>query len=106
VAKQAAAASADWNQSRTLVVANKCDLMTPPETLDGELLTISATTGAGVSSLIVAMAQQLVPHAPPVESAVPFTDRQVDLLRELLGRCQSAEVDSAEDSLEQLLSGD
>ena len=106
VAKQAEAVSAPWNHERTLIAVNKCDLATPPAELGGEFLVVSATTGAGVPQLIDAMAQRLVPQVPPADTAVPFTDRQVDLLRELFNRCQATDVASAVDSLQQLLSGD
>jgi tRNA modification GTPase len=104
VARQAETASAIWPQERTLIAANKCDLAQSPAELPGELLTVSATTGAGVPQLINAMAQRLVPQAPPVEAAVPFTERQIDLLRELLGQLQADQVVSADDCFTQLLS--
>ena len=103
--KQAEAVAAPWNRTRTLIVVNKCDLATPPAELGGEFFTVSATTGVGIPQLIGAMAQRLVPQVPPPDAAVPFTERQVDLLRVLLDHCQAAQVAAAENSFEQLLSG-
>jgi tRNA modification GTPase len=104
VTQQSAAVSATWPPERTLIAVNKCDQAQLPAESNSELLLLSATTGAGLPQLIDTMAQRLVPQAPPVGSGVPFTERQIDLLRELLGQLQAEQVGSAADGIEQLLS--
>ena len=47
----------------------------------GPGIATSAKTGAGISELIEAIAGRLVSQAPPPGVAVPFTQRQVDLLQ-------------------------
>jgi tRNA modification GTPase len=68
-----------------LVVANKSDL--PPAWSSGDpnlepraIATVSAERGDGISSLICAIIERLVPDPPPPESAVPFRDAHVEVL--------------------------
>ena len=104
VASQAEAVSATRPSERTIIAINKCDLAQSTPESSGKLLMLSATIGAGLPLLIEEMARRLVPEVPPVGSAVPFTERQIDLLGELLGQVQAEQVDSAADCIEHLLS--
>ena len=58
-----------------LLVANKADLPDAwnPSSLNGDLIRVSATTGAGLPELTAAIVRRLVPSAPPAGAAVPFT---------------------------------
>jgi tRNA modification GTPase len=86
---------ADWPQA--IVVHNKADLTPPGDRRtagsparaghwpEGEALRppgcwTSATMGMGIEGLLAAIAQRLVPGAPPPGAPVPFTRRQVDVL--------------------------
>lgn len=104
-AKQAEEASSQLDKTKTLIVANKCDLATPPKQLGGEYLAISATTGTNIAQLIDVMAGRLVPEVPTSQAAVPFTQRQADLLNDLFEYCRASQVVAAKGSLERLLSG-
>jgi tRNA modification GTPase len=66
-----------------IVAANKCDLpsvWTPEDS--SSTLRVSAKTGEGIEALAERLVAELVPRVPPAETAVPFTDRHVTLLRE------------------------
>jgi tRNA modification GTPase len=77
-----------------LVVHNKCDLVHsgfPPEAQAGAPhyaerrpagLAVSALTHEGIDRLLQHVRERLVPDPPPPGAAVPFTTRQVRLLRQ------------------------
>lgn len=65
---------------RSLVVHNKCDIMTPDGPPRREGLSTSATRGDGIDALAAAIARRLAPEAPPPGAAVPFTQAQVEAL--------------------------
>ncbi len=106
VARQAEDVAAPWNRLRTLIVVNKCDLAIPPTSLAGEFLAISATVGTGIPELIETLARRLVPRPPPPAAAIPFTLRQVDLLRETLDHCRAERIAAAGDAIRRLLVAD
>ena len=59
--------------ARALWVVNKCDLQGfLPITTSSNLLATSALTRQGLSELIDAIVQRLVPKEPPPGSALPF----------------------------------
>ena len=72
---------AEW--PRALLVAHKCDL---PDTWGDEVspqaVRVSSLTGEGVEQFAQVLSQQLVPEVPPNGTPIPFTLRQVTLLRE------------------------
>lgn len=105
VAQQAETAEAHYDPQRALIAVNKCDLAVPPAELSGEFFRISATVGTGVGEMIEAVARRLVPHVPLQDSAVPFTEQQVRLLRDSLEHCRRGDTSSAIVSLDQLLTG-
>jgi tRNA modification GTPase len=79
---------------RTLTVLNKCDLaplseLAPRAISDDNALRISALTGVGLETLIGAIVQCLVPAAPQRGDAIPFTQRQIDRLRQALAAVQN-----------------
>ena len=63
-----------------MVVYNKCDL---PHDLSNRpsAMTVSALRGGRIAELASAIASRLVPDIPPGGEAIPFTSRQIDLLR-------------------------
>lgn len=70
----------DWPDA--VVAANKCDLPNLwGSALPAGALVLSAASGAGVEALAGRIAAKLVPEAPPAGTAVPVTQRQVELLR-------------------------
>ena len=105
VAQQAEDVAAPWNRLRTLIVVNKCDLAAPPAHWEGDFLAVSATLGTGLPELIETVARRLVPQAPPAGGAVPFTLRQIKLLREALEHFRHA-PSAAADALTRMLAND
>jgi tRNA modification GTPase len=71
-----------------LVVGNKADLPSPWPAADLARLDarVSALSGAGIDSLAQRIARWLVPHVPEKGEAVPFTERQVLLVKETARR--------------------
>ncbi|RMG02590.1 MAG: GTP-binding protein, partial [Planctomycetota bacterium] len=65
-----------------VLVWNKTDLPAHPanESIESDCA-VSAATGAGLDRLLNTIAQRLVPEPLPPGAPVPFTDRQIDLLR-------------------------
>ncbi len=79
------------NGKRTLTVWNKIDLSRDKaraalgqNQLAQEVLYTSARDGIGISELLAAIAKQLVPIAPAPGTAVPFRQRHIDILKDLL----------------------
>lgn len=66
---------------RQIVVHNKCDAAPVPSDNRPLGLAVSALTKAGLAELEQAIAAALVPNPPPPGTAVPFTERQVAMLR-------------------------
>jgi tRNA modification GTPase len=87
--------------SNALVVLNKSDLLTADQATDaGDLslrsaLRTSAITGDGVEALGKQIAARLVPDAPPPGAAVPFTQRQEELLRAALAAVERGDLGEA-----------
>ena len=103
--------------SRVLHVANKIDLvgrhggeqpadappvMAPPDTAPSDTVSTSATLGTGIEELIVAIAERLVPSAPPPGTAVPFSESQITAITRAIDQLASNELPSASQSLRQL----
>jgi len=68
-------------------------------------LWLSALTGQGLPTLIRTMTRRLVPDPPPPGSAVPFTDRQIQLLRAARLALRRHDFAAATDALQTILSG-
>ena len=68
-------------------------------------LWLSALTGQGLPPLIQAMTRRLVPDPPPPGSAVPFTDRQIQLLRTAWLALRRHDLTTALNSLRTILCG-
>ncbi|MBA2113417.1 GTPase [Bremerella alba] len=86
-----------------LHVVNKIDLagdIRVPNS--GEMLATSAVTGQGVPELITSIVSRLIPYVPQTHQPLPFTDRQVDGLRQLHCQVQRRQFDDALQSIEKL----
>jgi tRNA modification GTPase len=66
---------------RQLVIHNKCDAAPVPSDSRPQGLAVSALTKAGLAELEQAISAALVPIPPPPGTAVPFTERQIQLLQ-------------------------
>jgi tRNA modification GTPase len=95
---------------RALLVANKSDL--PPawtaaalERDIGPVVVISAERGDGISNLIAAITDRLVPTPPPAASAVPFRAAHVELLTRARECLASGDRAAALQVLETMITG-
>ncbi len=87
--------------TQLLLVINKIDLtgpMTPANPL-----TTSALTGQGIEQLLTAIVKQLVPAAPAPGAAVPFTIRQINLLKVAREAIKRGDIKSVTDTLDEVL---
>ena len=74
-------------------------------TTEGAPLRTSALTGDGIGVLGRQIATQLVPDVPPRGAGVPFTPRQLGLLRAALDATKQADVAVASAHVQELLVG-
>jgi tRNA modification GTPase len=65
---------------RSLLVHNKADLSRAAHLDRPPGIVVSAITGQGIGSLASAISSRLVPDPPGAGTAVPFTERQMELL--------------------------
>lgn len=96
--EQAAECDVALEPQRLMVVLNKWDLA-PLASAAGAVMAISAATGMGVEALQARIVEALAPVVPAAGEAVPFTDRQVQLLREALARCEAGDAGAARRAL-------
>lgn len=68
-------------------------------------LWVSARTGHGLPELIQKIVRGLVPEPPPPGAAVPFTDRQIQLLQAAQHALRRNDPAAAQDALQAILSG-
>jgi tRNA modification GTPase len=101
--QQAEAVAAPWDQSRTLVAVNKCDLAAPPAELESVSHLISASAGTGIPELMEVIVQRLVSEVPQPGAAVPFTARQVELLAHVRDYCRAKRFSEADRAILELL---
>ena len=64
----------------SILVASKSDLISAWDTAEVGATSVSATTGAGIDSLIEALVIALVPQLPAVEAVFPVSNRQASCL--------------------------
>jgi tRNA modification GTPase len=86
-----------------LVVHNKCDLPSIAASGRPAGIHVSAVTGLGLEELKHAMTARMTPDPPWPGAAVPFTVRQVGLLREAQRHLAAQEHAAAQDCLQRLL---
>jgi tRNA modification GTPase len=80
-------------QIHPLVILNKIDLLaSPPIAAYADVVPTSALTRLGIESLLRAIAQRLAPTPTQPGDALPFTPRQVDLLRLALAAVDHANL--------------
>lgn len=87
---------------KQLLVLNKIDRISDPN-LPGDLIATSATTGAGIDSLLAAIATALVPEVPASGAAVLFNERQQQGVRMALELCRAGNATGAVGVLAELL---
>lgn len=85
-----------------LVVWNKCDLIDSGSDARAPGRLVSALTGAGLAPLLGEIARRLVPLPPPPGSPVPFTARQMELLRRAHAAAREGDAARALALLQQL----
>jgi tRNA modification GTPase len=96
---------------RSLVVAHKCDLLPYAATdrwSDSEAADwhrVSSKTGEGIEALVAAISQRLVPRLPAPDALVPFTERQVEILRRALEAADRVDKTSLARALGELVDG-
>ena len=89
-------------QSRALIVANKCDLPAA-WTPEPEMITISAERGDGIDRLVTEMVARLVPTPPLAGVGIPFRKSQVRALVEAERLLSEGEATNAAALLERFL---
>ena len=72
---------------KALILFNKCDLPTCSSTERPTGIVLSAATQAGVDELLHAISGRFVPNVPLPGKPVPFTDRQVQRLKQMQDAC-------------------
>jgi tRNA modification GTPase len=87
---------------KQLLVLNKIDRISDPN-LPGDLIATSATTGAGIDSLLAAIATALVPEVPASAAAVLFNEWQQQGVHSAFEFCQTGEAARAAEVLAELL---
>ena len=106
------AAGREWREElgvaaidRVLIVVNKADRVDVERraTWGADICSTSALTGDGLPALLSTIATRLVPIVPQRE-AIPFTARQVELLRAALDATNRSRSDEAQALLAQLAS--
>lgn len=87
----------------SLLVVNKTDRIAADRRLAGDVdaAYVSALTGDGLSALLTEISRRLVPELPGRE-AIPFTARQVELLRAALEAVNRSLIDESQALLAQL----
>jgi tRNA U34 5-carboxymethylaminomethyl modifying GTPase MnmE/TrmE len=88
-----------------IVVHNKNDAAQTTRDKRPPGLATCALDGSGVDQLIVHLAQQLVPSPPAQGAAVPFTERQITGLQDLLTQLDKGNPKNADAILRELLTG-
>lgn len=68
----------------SIVVANKSDLRNEPgDRLPEQALLVSCVNNDGIAELQRRIVARLIPRVPPSGTAIPFTERQIQLLRQI-----------------------
>lgn len=70
-------------EAKTLLVMNKIDLA-PNRNLPNASLSVSATESMGINELAKRIVKKLIPKVPPKHQAFAVTQRQIDMLEQLL----------------------
>lgn len=79
-----------------LMVLNKIDLLSDDNSAPiDNVVAVSALTGAGLDTLLAAIAQRLVPAPPGPGDAVPFTRQQVERLKSALIKLECGNLSAA-----------
>jgi len=107
--EQAAIEAPGIDPAKLLVVLNKVDRLLSEQltefAAESGVLPTSATTPAGIETLLAAIAKRLVPEAPLPGAAVPFLPEQVALLQTAVERIQHDDHPAAIELLRGMLGG-
>jgi tRNA modification GTPase len=88
------------------VAGNKSDLPNMwGERLPENALCVSSRTGAGLDTLVEAIAARLVPELPPAGTPIPITERQVALLRQARSALENGDKATAKTTVARLFRG-
>ena len=78
-----------------ILVAHKSDLAKDPQQeMPTRALPVSSLTGEGVELLMKRIIERLIPDVPPIDQAIPFTERQADLLKQARSVADSEDAQS------------
>jgi len=88
---------------RLIIVHNKADLPAAAGNFAANAVNVSAQTGLGIEPLIARIGQCLVPAPPPAGAAVPFNQRQFELLDLAHRDAAAGQLESSRGKLESLL---
>lgn len=102
--EQAKEAGVVLDEVAHLIVVNKIDLVEQSKSPSSEFLAISAIEERGLSELLSATTQTLIPRVPAENEAIPFTSRQVECLETLQRHCEQRETVAAIKAYSQLIS--
>ena len=86
-------------------IANKCDLAAAWPAADLGAIEVSATTGEGISRLLEVISARMVADPPPAKAAVPFRERQVELLGKARKSLDDGLIGEAARAIRQLVDG-
>ncbi|WP_339728718.1 GTPase [uncultured Gimesia sp.] len=91
-----------WNDS--IIVTHKIDLPQRWDTpLPEQAIPVSSKTKAGIETLLDQLVKRLVPEVPPLETAVPVTQRQLDLLHQAANALTNQDQQTYRGLINQLL---
>ncbi len=101
--RQALEVNLDLDWSRTMIVANKIDLVSGAVSFGSEAVATCAMDRQGVAQLIAKLSDRLVPSPPAPGSAVLFTEQQVALLQKALAWVEEGSLVEGQAALQRLL---
>ena len=95
---------AEWPDA--IVIGHKCDLDDCwSSQLPSQAIRASSVTGEGLPEIERRLIQQLIPHVPQPGTALPVSQRQVDLLRRAKLELQSENLSACRATLVKILDG-
>lgn len=91
-----------WTDS--VVVAHKVDLPQQwNDPLPEQAISVSSKTNTGIDTLLNQLVERLVPEVPDKNTAIPVTQRQIEILHQAAGALQEAEHQKYSALIRQLL---
>lgn len=99
IARQLKTSGVEIDHCSLLLVVNKIDLLGDSAPNVENLCAVSALAGTDLDTLLSMIANSLVPQPPPTGVAIPFTARQVTLLKQMAEHCQQEQCEQALETL-------